>query len=74
MNFLIAPIESLGSRLLTLLTDFGSAWVFLFRVLGKAVLPPYSPGLLMKQLYSIGVQSIAVVALVGGFTGAVLAV
>ena len=28
----------------------------------------------MKQLYSIGVQSIAVVALVGGFTGAVLAV
>jgi len=56
------------------MSGFGDAWIFLARVFLSALRPPYSPGLLIKQLYSIGFQSVSVVALVGGFTGAVLAV
>ncbi len=71
---MIEGIERLGKWVLKVVTGFGDAWVFLFQVIGKAFVPPYSLGLIFRQLHSIGVQSIAVVALVGGFTGAVLAV
>jgi len=43
-------------------------------ILIQSLKPPYEVKLILKQLYSIGAQSITVVALVGGFTGAVLAV
>ncbi len=67
------PIK-LGRTLISVFTGFGSAWLFLFRVVGRAFLPPYHVSLVMKQIYQVGVESIAVVGLVGGFTGAVLAV
>jgi len=43
-------------------------------VLLQSIKPPYEIKLILRQLYVIGAQSITVVALVGGFTGAVLAV
>lgn len=67
-------VEQVGEGVIKMLSDFGAVWVFLFRVLFSALLPPYQLSLLMKQLYAVGVQSVSVVALVGGFTGAVLAV
>src|SRR5262245_25045153 len=70
----VPRIELLGKFLLDTIYGFGDAWLFLARVFVSAFRPPYSLSLLCKQIYSIGVQSISVVALVGGFTGAVLAV
>lgn len=70
----IQQIESFGKLVLGILKDFGSAWIFLFQVFLSAIKPPYQFSLIVKQLYAIGFQSLSVVALVGGFTGAVLAV
>lgn len=70
----VAKTERVGKTLITSLSDFGDSWMFLFRVVSSAFVPPYRLSLLFQQIYSIGVQSISVVALVGGFTGAVLAV
>lgn len=71
---LLGKIEQLGRTILGLISGFGDAWLFLGRVIISAFAPPYSIGLLFKQIYAIGFQSVSVVALVGGFTGAVLAV
>jgi phospholipid/cholesterol/gamma-HCH transport system permease protein len=64
----------LGRKTLDKLETFGRVWLFLFQVFGKALVPPYRFSLFIEQLYAIGVQSLAVVLLVGIFTGAVLAV
>lgn len=74
MKSVSASVELFGDWIIRSLTDFGAAWYFLAKVVAKSFLPPYSFGLIVKQLHSIGVQSIAVVGLVGAFTGAVLAV
>ena len=66
--------EAVGRSLLDSVEAFGRSWVFMLRVMASSFIPPYSISLLFKQIYAIGVQSISVVALVGGFTGAVLAV
>ena len=70
----IEKTNNFGRSIIDSVTAFGKTWVFLFRVLSSALVPPYRFSLLLQQIYSIGVQSISVVALVGGFTGAVLAV
>lgn len=67
-------VSNLGAGLIRALSRFGEIWLFLFEVLYKAVVPPYRLSLLTQQLYYVGFQSLAVVALVGAFTGAVLAV
>jgi phospholipid/cholesterol/gamma-HCH transport system permease protein len=70
----LSSIEKLGKLILKSLSDFGDAWVFIIDVILKIFKPPFSFSLLVQQLYYLGVQTISVVALVGGFTGAVLAV
>jgi len=70
----VVKTENVGRSLISGVSGFGDCWLFLVRVISSAMVPPYNFSLLMKQIYSIGVQSISVVALVGGFTGAVLAV
>jgi phospholipid/cholesterol/gamma-HCH transport system permease protein len=67
-------VHKFGRSVLDAVIDFGRVWLFLFDVAWRAVTPPFRFSLLIQQLYSIGVRSIAVVALVGVFTGAVLAV
>ena len=74
VNGFVAITELIGRRFLNYMTAVGDAWIFIIKVLFKAVTPPYHFGLILQQLYVIGVQSLAVVALVGVFTGAVLAV
>jgi phospholipid/cholesterol/gamma-HCH transport system permease protein len=67
-------IERLGQLIVESISDFGRVWIFLVKVCLAAVRPPYNFGLLLQQMRFVGVQSVSVVALVGGFTGAVLAV
>ena len=74
MQGLTQNVERLGRVTLERVSDLGDIWLFLVRVFVATFKPPYHPGLLFKQLYAIGVESISVVALVGGFTGAVLAI
>lgn len=71
---MFAFTENLGSLVASRIAEFGRAWLFLFRVIVSAFKPPYNFGLFLKQIYAIGFQSTSVVALVGAFTGAVLAV
>lgn len=70
----LAKTSRLGGKTLDAISDFGSYWIFFFQILYQAITPPYRFGLIVKQVYYIGAQSFPVVALVGGFTGAVLAV
>jgi len=72
--YIVNSISRLGKAVSEKISDFGGAWIFLGKILWKAVTPPFRFKLLMEQIHSIGVQSLSVVALVGGFTGAVLAV
>lgn len=72
-NILTFP-NRVGAKTIELFQLFGESWIFLFRVLWRCITPPYGFKLFVHQLYVVGVQSISVVALVGGFTGAVLAV
>lgn len=67
-------VEQTGRFVVEAISGFGDAWMFLSRVVVTGLMPPYGLGLLIRQLYAIGAQSVSVVALVGGFTGAVLAV
>lgn len=64
----------LGGSVLSVISGFGAAWLFLGKVFLSALRPPFNFTLLIKQLYVIGVQSLSVIVLVGVFTGAVLAV
>jgi phospholipid/cholesterol/gamma-HCH transport system permease protein len=54
--------------------NWGRAWIFLFAVLRAGITTPYRPFLIINQISQIGVNSTLVIALIGLFTGAVLAV
>ena len=74
LNRLISVVRYIGSLIINYVIGIGNAWLFILNVFYKATTPPYRFSLIVQQLYIIGVQSVAVVALVGVFTGAVLAV
>ncbi|MCC6221044.1 MAG: ABC transporter permease [Deltaproteobacteria bacterium] len=74
MNNFISWVQRVGRGVLDGTRDFGATWVFLAQVVARAFTPPFNLNLIFQQLNAIGVQSIAVVSLVGIFTGAVLAV
>ncbi|HMO18799.1 MAG TPA: ABC transporter permease [Oligoflexia bacterium] len=67
-------VTDIGSKTTTTVRETGKSWLFVLSVILESLKPPYEFKLLLKQMHAIGVQSISVVALVGGFTGAVLAV
>jgi phospholipid/cholesterol/gamma-HCH transport system permease protein len=71
---LVSRISSVGERTIETISAFGRTWLFLGEVILKGALPPYRFALIIQQIYSIGVQSLSVIVLVGIFTGAVLAV
>ncbi len=74
MELVIDYVARVGCVFIDILARFGRTWIFLGQVLWRACTPPFRVKLLFQQLYSIGVQSVFVVGLVGLFTGAVLAV
>lgn len=67
-------IERLGSAIVHFLTHWGRAVAFLFRAFLAIFTLPVRPHLFLTQAYQIGVNSTLVIALIGLFTGAVLAV
>jgi len=70
----LGKIEKVGTKTSEFLGNIGESWLFIFKVLYLSIRGPYEFQLFIKQMFSIGVQSVSVVALVGGFTGAVLAI
>jgi len=70
----IAITERFGRGFLDIVESWGRAWIFLGRCIIAMVVPPYRLQLIITQLYQIGVNSTLVIALIGLFTGAVLAV
>lgn len=69
-----ATISNIGSFVVGTTERWGRAWIFLYRTVVALVRPPYRPHLYLTQLQQIGVNSTLVIALIGLFTGAVLAV
>ncbi|MCB0352402.1 MAG: ABC transporter permease [Bdellovibrionales bacterium] len=74
VSHLVASTERFGSFLVDIAEGFGKAWIFLFKILLSIFKLPLRLHLLLVQLYQIGVNSSLVIALIAGFTGAVLAV
>jgi len=66
--------ERFGRSVMDITEGWGRSWLFLFRTLVAIVTPPYRPYLFLTQVMQIGANSMVVVALIGMFTGAVLAV
>src|SRR5579862_6115891 len=66
--------ERLGKAVIDTTEGWGRSWIFLFRTLIAGLTPPYRPYLFLTQLMQIGANSTLVIALIGMFTGAVLAV
>jgi phospholipid/cholesterol/gamma-HCH transport system permease protein len=73
MNF-VSATENFGTFVVNTTEQWGRSWIFLYRTLIALLRPPYRPYLYLQQLLQIGVNSTLVIALIGLFTGAVLAV
>ncbi len=66
-------VERLGRSLIGGVTDLGRISILLVDAFGWLLRPPFRLGIMAKQMEFVGVQSLFVVILTGGFTGAVLA-
>ena len=70
----VTSIQTIGRKTLGGITGWGNAWVFLAQASVQSLGLFKRIGLLFKQVYEIGYNSLLVITLIGGFTGAVLAV
>jgi len=73
MNF-VATTEGIGRTVISITEGWGRGWIFFWRTLITIFKPPFRVSLIFQQLVQIGVNSTLVIALIGFFTGAVLAV
>src|ERR1041385_90851 len=73
MPFILVS-EHIGKAVLDVTEDWGKSWIFLYRTITAIFKRPFRFYLILTQLYQIGVNSTLVISLIGGFTGAVLAV
>lgn len=71
---LILTTEEIGRTVLNVTEGWGHAWIFLWRTITSVFKRPLRIYLILQQLYQIGFNSTFVIALIGIFTGAVLAV
>lgn len=71
---IILTTEHIGRAVLDVTEGWGRAWIFLWRTLSATFRRPLRLYLILQQLYQIGFNSTFVIALIGIFTGAVLAV
>lgn len=67
-------IERIGQWVIEQVSGWGQAWIFLLRIFHRAFFTKLRIYPLLVQIQQIGFNSIIVVALIGLFTGAVLAV
>ncbi|MGA8568069.1 MAG: ABC transporter permease, partial [Candidatus Binataceae bacterium] len=72
MSRIVEMIERLGALVIDNVTALGNFVLFLATALWCATTPPYKPRLTIRQMRTIGAESIMLVALIGAFTGMVL--
>lgn len=65
-------IERLGEAVIERVVRLGNFVIFLLSALLYTITPPYKPRLLIRQLRTIGAESLFLVGLIGLFTGMVL--
>ncbi|MEI6517071.1 MAG: MlaE family lipid ABC transporter permease subunit [bacterium] len=70
----VTSTQQVGSFVIDTTEQWGRSWIFLYRTAVALLKPPYRPYLYLTQMLQIGVGSTLVIALIGLFTGAVLAV
>src|SRR5579863_7281543 len=72
MSTIVELIVRLGALVIDNVTALGNFVLFLATALWCAITPPYKPRLTIRQMRSIGAESVMLVALIGAFTGMVL--
>ncbi len=70
----VAIIQNIGTQVIDINTGFGNSVIFLVRSIISMFKRPFRFYLFLTQMLQIGVNSTIVIALIGIFTGAVLAV
>jgi phospholipid/cholesterol/gamma-HCH transport system permease protein len=70
---MIGLLHRIGDSSLNFVEQAGRLWLFLFRVLGSVLRPPYRVRAVVRQLHFIGARSTLVILVAGLFTGMVLA-
>lgn len=65
--------DAIGERGITVLSEFGGIFITFIKTIYYALIPPYRPRVLLKQMEFIGVQSTFIISLTGIFTGMVFA-
>ncbi|MCB0318673.1 MAG: ABC transporter permease [Bdellovibrionales bacterium] len=70
----VKSFEKIGKLGLDVSEAWGKSWLFLLSTLRACFILPFRTHLVINQLFQIGVLSSLVIILIGGFTGAVLAV
>jgi phospholipid/cholesterol/gamma-HCH transport system permease protein len=70
---LLDKIQSIGHRSLSSLQRLGRGHIFLFQVLPAMKGMLFRPGLLIRQMYSVGVQTLLIIVVAGLFVGMVIA-
>ncbi len=71
-NTLLDRIQRLGAATLAIFQRLGRAAVFLMVVTGSCAGLLRRPGLLIKQLYAVGVQTLIIIVVAGLFVGMVM--
>jgi phospholipid/cholesterol/gamma-HCH transport system permease protein len=69
---MVAMVERLGARIIYGVTRLGTFVLFLASALFYILAPPYKPRLLVRQIRTIGADSLFLIGLIGLFTGMVL--
>ena len=72
-NALIDSIQHVGAATISSFQRLGRASVFLLEVMASCTGLLTRPGLLIKQLYSVGVQTMIIIVVAGLFVGMVMA-
>ena len=72
MEFLIAPIQRLGTTVIQAIYSLGSIGLFFYQILASILTPIVRPTLLITQLYMIGVKTLIIILVSGLFVGMVL--
>ncbi|MEZ4755077.1 MAG: ABC transporter permease [Bdellovibrionota bacterium] len=70
----VKSIHNFGKLSLDITEAWGRSWIFLAQTIRSCFRLPFRLHLLTNQMYQVGVLSSIVIVLIGGFTGAVLAV
>lgn len=70
---MLSLLQKLGHSTLSVFQRLGRGNVFLVRVLASSASALVHPGLLIRQLYSVGVQTLVIIVVAGLFVGMVMA-